>query len=56
MITIPIWLFVILVTLSSILTLIVGISIISFIRYCSVRDREIRKEIEEKYGTPSKER
>ena len=52
MINIPIWLFVILVTLSSILTLIVGISIISFVRYCSIRDKEIRKEIERKYGTP----
>lgn len=52
MINIPIWVFVILVTLSSILTLIIGISIISFIRYCSIRDKEIRKEIEKKYGTP----
>ena len=56
MISIPIWLFVILVTLSSILTLIVGISIISFIRYCSIKNKEIKRRIEEKYGTPSKER
>lgn len=56
MITIPIWLFVILVTLSSILTLIVGISIISYVKYCFIKNKEIKRRIEEKYGTPSKER
>lgn len=56
MINIPIWIFVILVTLSSILTLIVGISIISYVKYCFIKNKEIKRRIEEKYGTPSKER
>ena len=56
MITIPIWVFVILVTLSSILTLIVGISIISYIKYCQYQNEKIRQQTGEKYGTPSKER
>ena len=51
MISIPIWVFVILVTLSSILTLIVGISIISYVNYCSIKNKEIKRRIEEKYGT-----
>lgn len=56
MISIPIWVFVILVTLSTILTLIVGISIVSYVEYCSIKNKEIKRRIEEKYGTPSKER
>ena len=51
MITIPIWLFVILVTFSTILTLIVGIYIISYIKYCRYQDEKTKKIIGEKYGT-----
>jgi len=48
MITIPIWLFVILVTLSAILTLIVGISILSYVEYCRCQDNKIKQKIDKK--------
>ena len=55
MITIPICVFVILVTLSSIFTLIVGISIVSYINYCRLQKREKGKYLEENYGTTYKD-
>lgn len=51
MITIPICVFVILVTLSTILTFIVGIYIISYIKYCQYQNEKIKHQIGEKYGT-----
>lgn len=51
MINIPIWVFVILITLSAILALIVGTTIVSYGIYCSYKNRETTKEIEKKYGT-----
>ena len=50
MIAIPIWLFVILVTLSSILTLIVGIYIIAYVKYCHYKDEKTREQVEKNYG------
>lgn len=54
MITIPIWVFVILVTLSAILTLIIVIYIISYIKYLQYQDEKIKQKIGEKYGTKDK--
>lgn len=50
MINIPIWLFVILVTLSSVLTLIFVVAIVSYIAYCHYNNKVIEKQIKEKYG------
>ena len=50
MINIPIWLFVILVTLSSILVIIFVATIISYVAYCSYNNKVIEKQIKEKYG------
>lgn len=50
MITLPIWLFVILVTLSSIFLLVIVLVIIGYIRYCHYDNKRIEREINEKYG------
>lgn len=50
MIILPIWLFVILVTLSSIFLLIIVAVLISYIRYCRYNNKCIEREINERYG------
>lgn len=50
MITIPIWLFVIIVTLSTIFLLIIVVTIIGYIKYCHYNDKLIDKQIRDRYG------
>ena len=52
MINIPIWLFVILVTLSSVLVLIFVATIVSYIAYCHHNNKVIDRQIKEKYENP----
>lgn len=49
MITLPIWLFVILVTLSSIFLLLIVAVIIGYIKYCHYKNKCIEREINERY-------
>lgn len=46
MITIPIWLFVILVIFAGFLTLIVGICIVSYVEYCHYKESKIKQNID----------
>ena len=51
MITIPIWLFIILLLVTSITLVVLVSAIISYAIYCKRKDNAIRKEIDRKYGT-----
>lgn len=51
MISIPIWLFIILLLISGISIVIFVTFLVSYIIYCKRNDSEIRKEIDRKYGS-----
>lgn len=51
MISIPIWLFIILLLISGISIVIFVTLVIGYIIYCKRKDNAIRKEIERKYGS-----
>lgn len=51
MISIPIWLFIILLFVTSITLIVLVSTIISYAIYCKRKDNAIRKEIDRKYGT-----
>lgn len=51
MISIPIWLFIILLFVTSITLVVLVSTIISYAIYCKRKDNAIRKEIDRKYGT-----
>lgn len=54
MISIPIWLFIILLFVTSITLVVLVSTIISYAIYCKRKDNAIRKEIDRKYGTRNK--
>ena len=54
MISIPIWLFVIFVTVLGGSILLVIATLVSYAFYCKYRDNRTREVIEEKYGTSKK--
>lgn len=56
MIEIPIFVFIILIILSSTLLISLAILTICYIRYCAIKNIMITKEIEEKYGTHIEEK
>lgn len=51
MISIPIWLFIILLFVTSITLIVLVSTIISYAIYCKRKNNAIRKEIDRKYGT-----